>query len=382
MTATLAQVVAALEGLWDPRTAESWDAVGTVCGDPDAEVRRILMAVDPVEQTVDEAVEDGFDLLVTHHPLYLRGTSTVSAATPKGRLVHRLIRSGVGLHVAHTNADAAVPGVSDALARAVGVEGPLEPLDPQPADPLDKIVVFVPAAQAEQVVDALAAAGAGELGDYSRAANLSDSTGTFRPGPGAHPSVGRAGESAYVAETRVEMVLPRARRAAVVAAMRAAHPYEEPAFDVLELALPAGPRGIGRVGRLARPVALDEFAARVASALPPTVVGVRTAGDPDAVVERVAVCGGSGDSFVAAATAAGADAYVTADLRHHPVSESQLAGGPALLDVGHWASEWPWLAQAAQQIVTVLSESGTTVEVEVSETCTDPWTIQSSVPDW
>lgn len=376
MTLSLSEVVSVLDGFYDPGTAEPWDAVGTVCGDPAAAVRRVLFAVDPVDATVTEAIEGGYDLLVTHHPLFLRGTSSVAATTPKGRLVHRLIRAGVALHVAHTNADVADPGVSDALARAVGLVGPLTPLDPRPADPLDSLVVFVPTPDAERLIDALAAAGAGGIGDYSRAAFLGEGTGTFLPGPGARPSIGRVGTSAYVAETRLEMVLPRGLRVQVLAAMRAAHPYEEPAFQLLELAPTPGPRGIGRAGELPETLTLREFAAQVAGALPPTASGVRAAGDPARPVRRVAVCGGSGDSLLSAA--ASADAYVTADLRHHPASEALAAGGAALVDVTHWASEWPWLPQVAQRLRAEAPGGADSLETVVSTVCTDPWSWHDS----
>ena len=132
---TLHEVTAAFEAVYDPSWAASWDAVGLVCGDPEQHVRRILFAVDPVAAVVAEAEEWGADLVVTHHPLLLRGVTSVAATTPKGRLVHRLIRSGIALYTAHTNADTAAPGVSDALAAAVGLDGPLRPLDPDPTDP-------------------------------------------------------------------------------------------------------------------------------------------------------------------------------------------------------------------------------------------------------
>ncbi|MEU0487257.1 Nif3-like dinuclear metal center hexameric protein, partial [Streptosporangium sp. NPDC006013] len=132
---TLADIVTELESRYDPRWAESWDAVGLVCGDPAAEVRRILFAVDPVAAVADEALDWGADLIVTHHPLYLRGTTSVAATTFKGRLIHKLIKNDVALFTAHTNADVADPGVSDALARAVGLTGPLVPLMPAADDP-------------------------------------------------------------------------------------------------------------------------------------------------------------------------------------------------------------------------------------------------------
>ncbi|MFJ9517536.1 Nif3-like dinuclear metal center hexameric protein [Kitasatospora sp. NPDC101801] len=269
----LSDVINALEELYPPRWAESWDAVGLVCGDPEAEVARVLFAVDPVQTVVDEAVEWGADLVVTHHPLYLRGVTSVAATGFKGRVVHELIRAGIGLHVAHTNADHADPGVSDALAEAVG----LRVLGPLVADPTD----------------------------------------------------------------------------------------------------PAGRRGSGRIGLLEPPLTLTAFAARVAAGLPATATGVRVAGDGDRVITRVAVCGGSGDSFLAEVRAAGVDAYVTADLRHHPVSEATEASPVALVDAAHWATEWPWLRLAERGLTEAAAAHGWQLETKVSHRVTDPWTAHA-----
>ena len=366
--------MAVLDEMYDPGRAEPWDAVGLVCGDPDAPVRRVLLAVDPVAAVAEEAVRWQADLLLTHHPLFLTPVHGVPATSAKGRLVHRLVTRSVALHVAHTNADRADPGVSDALAYAIGLAD-LRPLAPQPAEPTDKIVTFVPHGQAAAVLDALAAAGAGRIGDYSRCAWTVAGTGTFVPGETATPTIGTPGRVEQVPETRLELILPRARRAQVVAALRAAHPYEEPAYDVYELAAEPGRHGLGRVGVLPAAEPLATFARRVAAALPPTAVGVRAAGDPDRPVRTVAVCGGAGDSLLGAAAAASVDAYVTADLRHHRAGEALEEGGPALLDVTHWASEWPWLPQAADRLRARLAERGTTVETHVSRICTDPWSV-------
>jgi dinuclear metal center YbgI/SA1388 family protein len=264
---SLADVVAHLDRWYPPSAAAEWDAVGPVCGDPDADVSRVLLAVDPVEEVVDEALAVGADLLLVHHPLYLRGTSTVYAGTTKGRLVQRLVTHGCALVVAHTNADDADHGVSHALAEAVGLTGPLAPLVPSEASP---------------------------------------ATGT------------------------------------------------------------------GRYGVLAEPTTLGAFAQQVADALPGTPVGVRVGGAPDREVRTVAVCGGAGDAFLDVAAAVGADVYVTADLRHHLAGEHLACGGPALVDPGHWASEWPWLPVAARLLEGALGPG--TVDVRVSTTVTDPWT--------
>jgi len=385
----LADVLRLLERRYPPGTAEPWDAVGLVAGDPDQPVRRVLFAVDPVSVVADEALAWGADLVVTHHPLLLRPVHSVAATTVKGALLHRLVRGGAALYTAHTNADAATGGVADALAQALGVVD-TRPLDAAPAEALDKVVVFVPVADAEHLVDALAAAGAGSLGEYSRCAWTTTGEGTFTPSHAAHPSIGAAGTVERVVEARVEMVAPRRLRSAVIAALRAAHPYEEPAFDVLELASWPGVTGIGRVGRLERPTTLRDFAQTVADALPATAQGVRFAGDPDGAVERVAVVGGSGDSLFDAVRSAGADVYVTADLRHHPASELReraefeavrRAGGaatPYLVDVAHFASEWPWLAVAARDLEQDVAAHGATVETRVSTLRTDPWTGQAT----
>jgi dinuclear metal center YbgI/SA1388 family protein len=365
VTVRLSDVVAVLDDLYRPSWAEPWDAVGLVCGDPDAPVRRVLLAVDPVLPVVRDAVAGGFDLLLTHHPLYLRGTTTVAATSPKGRVVHELVRAGCALHVAHTNADVADPGVSDALAARFDLRD-LRPLAPAPADALDKLVAFVPVDAEPALLEALSAAGAGRLGQYEQCAWSTTGTGTFRPLPGAQPALGQVGRVERVQEARLELVLPRSRRDDVLRALRAAHPYEEPAYDLLELVTPAGRRGLGRVGELPAPTPLRALTERAAQVLPATAGGVRSAGDPDRVVRTLAVCGGSGDSLLGAAAGA-ADAYLTADLRHHPASEAPE--GLALLDAAHWATEHPWLADAARRLT-----SATTVEAVVSDRVTDPWT--------
>ncbi|MCC3778149.1 Nif3-like dinuclear metal center hexameric protein [Streptomyces sp. UNOB3_S3] len=270
----LSEVISALEALWPPERAEQWDAVGTVCGDPEDRITRVLFAVDPVQEVVDEAVELGADLIVAHHPLYLRGTTTVSAGTFKGRAVHTLIKNDIALHVAHTNADRADPGVSDALAGALDLRV-VAPLVPDPSDP-------------------------------------------------------------------------------------------------------AGRRGLGRICELDPPLTLAAFAERAAKRLPATAQGIRVAGDPERLIATVAVCGGSGDSLFEEVRAAGVDAYVTADLRHHPAADARAESPLALVDAAHWATEWPWTEQAAAQLDEISDRHGWGLRTHVSRTVTDPWTAHAA----
>ncbi|GAB4100263.1 Nif3-like dinuclear metal center hexameric protein [Sinomonas halotolerans] len=269
--ATLADVLVAVEELWPESLAEGWDAVGLVAGRPSQEVRRILFAVDPVLEVIEEAVAWEADLLITHHPLLLRGVNTVAANTPKGRAVHRLIETGTALLTVHTNGDSAVGGVSDVLADALGLED---------VAPLTKAVNGLP---------------------------------------------------------------------------------EE---------------GIGRVGDLPDVLSLGDLAARLFGVLPAVAGGVRVSGDRDGLVRRIAVCGGAGDSLLDAVRTAGADVFVTADLRHHPASEARESaadGRPYLVDVSHFASEWLWLPAAASALDNVLRDQGHGIDIRVSAVNTDPW---------
>jgi dinuclear metal center YbgI/SA1388 family protein len=372
----LGEVIAALDARYDPALAADSDAVGLVCGDPDDVVRSVLFAVDPTAAVVDEAIEAGVDLVVTHHPLLPTPVHGVPASDPRGRLVHRLIRAGVALFVAHTNADRAPDhGVDDALAATLGL-GDVRPLESVAAPGTDTLVVFAPVGVSDELVDALSAAGAGVIGDYTRCVWQSPGTGTFIPGNETHPAIGRRGEVERVPEIRLEMVVPRASRAEVQRALLDLHPYDEPGYAFFESAT-ASRAGLGRVGELDRPVTLREFAERVAAVLPSTPGGVRIAGDPERMVRTVAVCAGSGAALLGTATSAGADVVVSSDLEHHAVSEALDAAGPALCDVAHFASEFPWVAGAADLLHRDL---GARVQVSVSARPTDPWTWRVGGP--
>jgi dinuclear metal center YbgI/SA1388 family protein len=372
MTVRLGAVIDVLDEAYPPRLAQSWDSVGLVCGDPDEVLSSVTIAVDATAAVVDEVPDGG--LLLAHHPLLLRGVDTVAASTAKGALVHRLIRSGRSLFTAHTNADSASPGVSDALAQALGltVEAVLEP---SPAGPdLDKWVIFVPQENAEAVRIAIFAAGAGEIGDYSQSSWSVTGIGQFLPGDTASPAIGSVGAIERVVEDRVEVVAPARARREVLAALRAAHPYREPAFDIVALTPPPADVGLGRIGSLPQPESLRTFVSRVRTGLPQTSWGVRAAGNADMSVTRVAVCGGAGDSLLDAAAGADVQAYVTADLRHHPADEHRRASEVALIDVAHWASEYPWCEQAAD---VLRSAFGAALAVRVCPIRTDPWNVDN-----
>ena len=267
-TTAVTDLVAALDDRYPREHAEEWDRVGLVLGEFDAPVDRVLCVIDCVPETVDETIAAGAQMIIAHHPLLLKPVSSIAPDTYKGRIIHRLIRAGVALHVAHTNADIASPGVSDALAARLGL------VDTRPLVP--------------------------------------------------HAS--------------------------------------------------GGDLGLGRVGKM-EPMSLADLTAFAASRLPATAAGVRAAGDPERMIGTLAVCGGAGDSLLGVATRAGVDAYLCADLRHHPAGEHLASGGPALIDVAHWASERPWLDELAAWL-----RERFPIEVLVSDVDTDPWTVHAESP--
>ena len=367
----LRDVVDLLHGWYPPDTADAHDAVGLVYGDPAQEVGKVAFAVEPTIDVAREAAAWGADLLVVHHPLFLRAVHGFAETTPKGHTLGTLARAGCALLTAHTNADRADPGVSDALAAALGITE-VQPIRAE-GDPLDKLTVYVPEADADRVRGALAEAGAGVIGAYESASFSSPGEGRFRPMEGAHPTVGEVGALEVVGETRIEVVLDRRIRSRVIAAMLVAHPYEEPAWDVVELAdSGTASTGGGRIGDV-EPTTLQDFATRVADALPSTARGVLVAGEPDRAVRRVALAGGAGDFLLGDVLRTDADVYVTSDLRHHPAMEFVEQGGPALVDVSHWAAEWTWLPQVAARLAAALDS----VETHVSTICTDAWRFRA-----
>ena len=375
MTISVSDVIATMERHYPSARAEAWDRVGLAVGDRSAVVEHALLTVDVTSAVLAEAAAAGAQLIIAHHPLLLKPLHAVEQDEPKGRLILAAARAGISIYAAHTNADKPRHGVSAAMARAVGLVDAL-PLEPDRIE-LATLTVYVDAEHADRVRSALAQAGAGAIGDYDTCSFSSPGTGRFRPLPGSDPFIGTSpGEVdgavlEEVDEVRIEVVVPRERRAAVLAALLRAHPYETPAYHLAEFSLADPDSGLGRVGALVEPVPAAAFARHVASALPTTVGGVRMAGDPGRLIRRVALLGGAGDSMLDAARASGADAYITSDLRHHPASEAQeFQGAPVLIDVAHWAAEWTWLPELA----TVLALECPTLRTTVSTTCTDPWT--------
>lgn len=324
-------VIQLMERLAPKHLAVPDDKIGLQLGTLGKEIRTVLVALDVTEQVVDEAISLRAELIVAHHAIIFRPLAHLQTDTPAGRLYEKLIKHDIAVYIAHTNLDVADGGVNDMMAEALHLQvtGHLEDIR---TDKLKKLVVFVPETHQDRVRDAIFAAGAGWIGNYSHCSFNLAGTGTFLPRDGANPYIGKPGQWTQAAEIRIETVVPESVQNKVVQAMLKAHPYEEVAYDLYPMDLNGRTFGLGRVGKLAQPIALDTFAETVKTAF--DVPFVRVVGDPRRDIRKVAVLGGSGSRYVRHAIFAGADVLVTGDIDYHTAHDA-LAAGIAIVDPGH-----------------------------------------------
>ena len=358
---TVADVIDELEDIAPPDLADADDRIGLQVGDPSGEVRRLYVAVDPSVAVIDSAAESQADLLVTHHPLIYNPLTSLTEADPVGRRVAKLVRANASLFVMHTNYDTVPGGVNDVLAPLLGVVG-CEPLTTRHSDPLSKIVVFVPEEAVERVRNAMADAGAGMIGQYTHCSFRSSGVGSFVPLTAAQPYIGSAGKLKEVEEYRLEMVCAGSWVDYAVAAMIEAHPYDEVAYDIYELANEPLKYGYGRVGTLEEEMSLRDYVEKIKRAL--GLEYAKFSGDPNRPIKRVAFLSGGGSSLYKEAARAGADVYVTGDTKHHDHLDAN-ALGVAMIDYGHFESEKPGMVALAERLKKTFAGSG--VEIEYVE---------------
>jgi dinuclear metal center YbgI/SA1388 family protein len=357
IVARVRDITDAVEWLAPPALAEDWDNCGLQVGDPAAKASRGLVALTPMGEVFEEAQEAGADFLLFHHPLIFGSLKSVDVGSYPGALIARAVRRDIAVYAAHTSYDAAPGGVSVALSEALGLRGPLQVISPR--GELRKLVIFVPQENVDAVADALAEAGAGVIGEYTHCTFRTQGMGTFLGGEATDPYLGERGRLEKVEEIRLETVVPAHVSDRAVAAATAVHPYEETALDLYPVeGHPAG-CGYGRVGTLPEPMTSDDLRRHVSDRLGSPA---RLVADPDPGrrMERVAVLGGSGGSFVREAAASGAEAFVTGDLDYH---DALLADslGLAAIDAGHAPTELPSLEPLARRLAELVD-----VPVEIS----------------
>ena len=330
---------------YPPSLAEDWDNVGLQVGDPAAPLERVLIALDVTAATLAEAEALAVQAIVTHHPLIFRPLKSITSLDPNSRLLMRAIAANIAVIAAHTNLDCGADGLNDWLAVKLGIKEAL-PLRGGTL-PLYKLVVYVPAGHERAVESALFAAGAGTIGAYDHCSFTSAGTGRFRSGATSVPFIGSPGQESTPPEIRIETIVSAERVSKVIDKLRKAHPYEEPAYDLLLLQNRRDDLGLGRIGRLPQPLPLQDYARQISAALGTNLL--RLVGDPQRLVSKVACCGGSGASLLFDAQRQGADLLVTGDIKYHD-ARNALDLGLTLVDAGHFATEQVMVAGLAEKL--------------------------------
>ena len=342
---TVADVAAYLEAFAPTGTAAEWDNVGLLLGDPECPVERVLTCLTLSPDVVDEAVAEGANFIVSHHPILFRGAKQLVSSRGEGQLVWPLARAGIAVYSPHTAFDNCTGGINDTICQRLGIANP-QPLRPREAAREFKLVAFVPDSDLAKVSDAIFGAGAGRIGKYEQCSFRLAGQGTFFGSDETNPTVGQKGRRENVDEVRLEVVVPEASLNAVVKAMRSAHSYEEPAFDLYPLK-PGTAGGEGRIGELVEPVTLGELALRAKAAL--NAGFLQVVGDAAKIVRKVAVACGAAGEFLSDSLLAKADVFLTGEMRFHDALAARTAGIGILIP-GHYATERPAIEELAVKL--------------------------------
>lgn len=343
------------------------DKIGLQIGRLNKKIDRIMIALDVLEEVIDEAIEKNVQLIIAHHPPIFRPLKNVITDTVQGRMIEKLLKHDISVYAAHTNLDVATGGVNDLLAEALGLEK-TEVLVPTYETNLKKIIVFVPSSHAEEIRQVLGNAGAGFIGNYSHCTFSTAGTGRFLPGEASNPHIGTHGLLEAVDEVRIETIVPEQLLKRVLTAMLKAHPYEEVAYDVYPVENQGEVLGLGRIGTI-KEKTLAEFAEQVKTAF--EVDKVRVVGDLASLVKKVAVLGGDGNKYYTHAKFKGADVYVTGDIYYHTAHDAMMQG-LNMIDPGHNV-EKVMKKGLTNTLAKMCQESGYEVEIFPSEVNTDPF---------
>jgi len=354
---TVNQIIQNIEEIAPKALALPGDTVGLQCGEPDRPVKRVMVSLDATLETVIQAVKYKADLLVTHHPLLFEPLTQENILGPAGMALARAVRENLSVYSAHTNLDASEHGINASLASLLDLKE-TKVLQPSGLE-FFKLVVFVPGEKLGRVRSAAFKAGAGQVGDYSGCSFVMEGVGTFHPGEDASPTIGQAGRDEKVHEVRLEVSVQSEALGAVLAAVRKAHPYEEPAIDVYPMISSSSGAGFGMSGTLPQQSTVGQVATRVASMLKTN--SLRLVGKRSGRIKKVAVCAGSGATLLSAAVAAGAQLYITGDVKYHDARKAEDAG-IFVLDAGHFAPERYGLLQFGKLLERKLAEQGLIVQ--------------------
>ena len=348
---------------WAPLSyQESYDNAGLITGNPTVPVKGVLVTLDCIEEVVDEAIQFGCNLIVSHHPIVFKGLKKLTGSNYVERTIIKAIKNDVAIYAIHTNLDNVHTGVNRKICEKIGLKD-VRVLSPK-TDTLNKLVTFIPKENADAVTTALYNAGAGQIGDYKNCSFQLEGTGTFMPTEGTNPHIGEPNKQATVQEKRVEMIFPTHLKKRVLEALRTAHPYEEVAYYVFPLLNDNQEVGSGMIGDLSFPVEPFAFLKSLKEKMDLNVI--RHTSLLSGKVQKIAVCGGSGSFLLPKAIQAGADVFITADFKYHEFFDAD--GKIIIADIGHYESE----VFTKELLVDVLMKKFHTFAINFSKTRTNP----------
>lgn len=351
-----------LEQIAPLKYQESYDNAGLIVGSPYDSVKKALISLDCTEEVVQEAIDKGCDLIISHHPIVFKGLKRFNNANYVERTVIKAIKNNIALYAIHTNLDNVLGGVSSKIGEKLALEQTAI-LSPK-SGLLKKLVVFVPRSHVEAVRKALFESGAGAIGNYDECSYNTAGYGTFRPLEGSQPVIGQVGVQERVEETKIEVIFPAYLERKIIVSMLSTHPYEEVAYDVFSIDNPQQTVGSGVIGNLAKPMEGAEFLAYLKDKLQLKVIRhTELLGKP---VQRVAVCGGAGGFLLAEAKKSGADIFVTADYKYHEFFDAEKS--IVIADIGHYESE-----QFTQELLLdIITKKFANFAVLITEIDTNP----------
>jgi dinuclear metal center YbgI/SA1388 family protein len=329
----IAEIISLLESIAHPSLQEPYDNAGLITGNAGWECSGIICSLDATEEVVREAMEKKCNLVVAHHPIIFSGMKKLNGKNYVEKTVIAAIKNDIAIYAIHTNLDNVIEGVNGKMAAMLGLGGVT--ILSQKENTLKKLFTFVPADKAVQVRNAIFEAGGGQIGNYSECSFNSEGTGTFKAGTGSDPYVGKIGERHEENEIRIEVVFPGYLESRVISAMRSAHPYEEVAFDVVAQSNSHPGIGAGVIGHLPEPITERQFLAMLKKVFGLKII--RHTAFLDKPVKKVALCGGAGSFLVSRALAAGADVFITGDMKYHEFFDAN--GRILIADIGHYESE-------------------------------------------
>jgi dinuclear metal center YbgI/SA1388 family protein len=327
------EIVSFLESQAHPTLQEQYDNAGLITGDTDWECSGIICALDAIEEVVKEAITKKCNLIVAHHPIIFGGLKKINGKNYVEKTIITAIKNDIAIYAIHTNLDNVLHGVSGKMAGMLGLKN-ISILAPK-ENTLKKLFTFVPVEKAEQVRNAIFMAGGGNIGNYSEVSFNAEGIGIFKAGGGANPYVGEVGKLCQEKEIKIEVIIPAFLESKIVTAMITAHPYEEVAYDLVSLSNTNHQIGAGVTGELAKPIDEKQFLTQLKEIFKvPVLRHTALSGTP---IKKVAVCGGAGSFLISKALAAGADAFITADMKYHEFFDGNIR--MLIADIGHYESE-------------------------------------------